>query len=197
MLEYLKQHFEPYTSWPVDAEDTTTPLRCLSVDSRSSHIAWRVVEHATDRNIHMIYFTYKSTHLLQPLNVGCFSLMQTRYERNLSTWLCKNTFSSIYKLAILDILQQTRTRVFTNEMIQSRCSTAHCWPLECNIVPSPPPPPSRGMQGSFAASHFLDAAARVHMLSPQRQEIGRFELNAIERTTVYECGNLAVEKVTK
>lgn len=80
-LEYMKQHFERYTRPSIGG--TTTP-RCLIVDGHSSHIAWRVVKYALDNNIHMICLPSKSTHLLQPLDVGCFGVMQVTYEKNLT-----------------------------------------------------------------------------------------------------------------
>jgi len=41
-LDYIKEHFEPYTQC-----DPPAP-RCLIVDGRSSHVAWRVVKYALD-----------------------------------------------------------------------------------------------------------------------------------------------------
>lgn len=81
-LEYIKKHFEPYTR--TGSDNAETPARCLIVDGHSSHIAWKVVKHALDHNIHMICLPSKSTHLLQPLDVGCFGVLQTTYEKNLS-----------------------------------------------------------------------------------------------------------------
>ena len=76
-LEYLKKHFEPHT------RGSGQP-RCLIVDGYSSHIACRVVKFALKYDIHMICLLSKSTHLLQPLDVGCFGVLQTIYEKNLS-----------------------------------------------------------------------------------------------------------------
>lgn len=68
-LQYMKEHFEPYTGLPVEVqigdvkikiekgeEDTIGLLapRCLSVDSHSSHVTWRIVQYALDHKIHMI-----------------------------------------------------------------------------------------------------------------------------------------------
>ena len=88
-LEYMQQHFEPYTRWGVGGGayeyDGDPPPRCLIVDGHSSHLAWPVVKYALDHNIHMICLPSKSTHLLQPLDVSCFSSLQRAYESNLST----------------------------------------------------------------------------------------------------------------
>ena len=85
-FEYMKTHFEPYTrgTGPQGTEASTPPTRCLIVDGHSSHIAWKVVKYALDHDIHMICLPSKSTHLLQPLDVGCFGVLQTTYERNLN-----------------------------------------------------------------------------------------------------------------
>lgn len=84
-LEYMKKHFEPYTrASTTNASTTEAQARCLIVDGHSSHIAWKVVKHALDHNIHMIYLPSKSTHLLQPLDVGCFGVLQMTYKKNLS-----------------------------------------------------------------------------------------------------------------
>ena len=88
-LEYIKQHFEPLTRRnEIKAENAgeigDSAPRCLIVDGHSSHIAWKVVKYALDHGIHMICLPSKSTHLLQPLDVGCFGVLQTTYEKNLS-----------------------------------------------------------------------------------------------------------------
>ena len=77
-FEYMKMHFEPKT------RRSESPSRCLIVDGHSSHTAWKMVKYALDHDIHLICLPSKSTHVLQPLDVGCFGVLQTTYERNLS-----------------------------------------------------------------------------------------------------------------
>lgn len=81
-LQYLKAHFDPYTRGAFKSKDADDaiyggPAQCLIVDGHSSHIAWRVVKYALDNNIHMICLPSKSTHVLQPLDVGYFGILQT------------------------------------------------------------------------------------------------------------------------
>ena len=75
-FEYMRMHFEPQTR--------RFGSRCLIVDSHSSHTACKMVKYALDHDIHLICFASKSTHVLQPLDVGCFGILQTTYKRNLS-----------------------------------------------------------------------------------------------------------------
>ena len=105
-FEYIRRHFEPHT------RNANNSPRYLIVNDHSSHLTRKVVQYALDHNIHMICLCSKSTHLLQPLNVGCFSVLQTTYERNLNVWLRRNPFSVITKLALLDILEKTRSEVY-------------------------------------------------------------------------------------
>jgi len=102
---------------------------------------WRVVKYALDHGIHMICLPSKSTHLLQPLDVGCFGILQTTYERNLNAWLRKNPLSVLSKLSFLDILEKTRTEVYTTDCVQGAWSKARCWPID-RVGPPPPPLPS-------------------------------------------------------
>ena len=77
-FEYMRMHFEPQT------RGSGSGSRCLIVDGHSSHTAWKMVKYALDHDIHLICLPSKSTLVLQPLNVGCFGVLQTTYERNLS-----------------------------------------------------------------------------------------------------------------
>jgi len=51
----------------------------LIVDGHASHIAYLVIDYARTQDIHMICLPSKSTHLLQPLDVGCFGILQKTY----------------------------------------------------------------------------------------------------------------------
>ena len=74
---YISQHFEPHTR--------SGKPRILIVDGHTLHVCWPVIKFALDHDIHMIQLPSKSTHVLQPLDIGCFALLQAPYERNLRT----------------------------------------------------------------------------------------------------------------
>ena len=131
-LQYIKEHFDPYTrdaafkvQNAVDAKYGGPP-RCLIIDGHTSHIAWRVVQYALENNIHMICLPSKSTHLFQPLDVGCFGVLQTTYEKNLSGWLRENPLSVMSKPAFLGILHKTRSEVYSMECITGAWRNSRC-----------------------------------------------------------------------
>ena len=186
-LEYLKAYFEPYTHPNIDSP------RCLIVDGHSSHIAWRVVKYALDHNIYMICLPSKSTHLLQPLDVGCFRVLQRIYERNLSTWLQNNPLSAISKVAFLEILQKTRKEVYTMDCVVGAWRAARCWPINRN-PPQPKTPPQKVKVENI---RVLDTPAHICDLSRQVENIIRMKLDHKEKSMVHELIDLTMEKVTK
>ena len=121
---YISQHFEPHTRRAVPDSSGSNPsifgqARILIVDGHSSHICWRVIQFALDHNIHLIQLPSKSTHILQPLEVGCFALLQTAYERQLSHWLLQNPFRVIRKVDFLEFLFNARIEVYTPSTVES------------------------------------------------------------------------------
>ena len=141
-LQYLKMHFDPYIRDPkFQVEDAGSdarpgpaakyggPPRCLIVDGHSSHIAWRVIQYALENNIHIICLPSRSTHLLQPLDVGCFGVLQTTYEKNFSAWLRNNPLSVISKPSFLEILHKTLSEVYTIQCITGAWRKSRCWPI--------------------------------------------------------------------
>ena len=122
-LLYISKHFEPHTRM-------ASRPRILIVDGHSSHICWPVVQYALDHNIHMIQLPSKSTHILQPLDVGCFALLQASYEWHLRDWLLKNPLSAIRKIDFLELLFNARTEVYSVDTIKKAWKASGCWPID-------------------------------------------------------------------
>ena len=124
-LLYISKHFEPHTRCAVESR-----LRILIVDGHSSHICWPVVQYALDYNIHMIQLPSKSTHILQPLDVGCFALLQSSYQRHLRDWLLMNPLSVICKIDCLELLYNARMEVYSVNTINKAWNASACWPVD-------------------------------------------------------------------
>lgn len=121
---YLSKHFEPHTR--------SGRARILIVDGHSSHICWPVVQYALEHNIHLIQLPSKSTHILQPLDVGCFGLLQSAYERHLRKWLLEDPFAVIRKADFLNLLFHARNDVYTVNTVQKAWKASGCWPIDLN-----------------------------------------------------------------
>ena len=201
-FEYMKEHFEPYT------RNANNP-RCLIVDGHSSHLTWKVVQFALSHDIHMICLPSKSTHLLQPLDVGCFGVLQTTYERNLNAWLRKNPLSVISKPAFLDILGKTRTEVYTIDCIVGAWRKSRCWPIDRSPTPAPDSgllpaalAASTGSASECVLDNVLDNLRTMDTpsrLRAQSRRVKEFIHSIPENEKDEICGLLdfAIEKVTK
>ena len=117
-MEFISKHFEPHTR--------TGRQRILIVDGHSSHVCWPVVQFALDHDIHLIQLPSKSTHELQPLDVGCFALLQTSYEKQLRDWLLENPLSVIRKVDFLDLLFKARTETYTIDTVKNAWRASGC-----------------------------------------------------------------------
>lgn len=123
---YISKHFEPHTR--------TGRPRILIVDGHSSHICWPVIQHALDHDIHVIQLPSKSTHLLQPLNVGCFALLQKAYERYLREWLLENPLFVIRKVDFLSLLFKAPRDTYAPDIVRKAWKSARCWPIDLDCA---------------------------------------------------------------
>ena len=182
-LSYMVGHFEPYTL--IEAH------RCLIADGHSPHITWKFVKYALDHNIHRICLPSKSTHLLQPLDVACFGVLQSVFERNLSTWLRQNLLLAFSKPAFLDILQATRDEVYTMYCLLGAWRKSRRWPIDRELIL----PPCNASDTSTNNIPVLDTPSRLRALSQLVEGVIRSELNPEEKEWVFELIDFAGEKV--
>ena len=173
------------------------PRRCLIVDAHSSHVSWRVRKYGLNHDIHMFCLPHKSTHLLQPLDVGCLYLLQSTYERYLRIWLQNNPRLAISNVDLLRILQQTRGQVFTMKMMQIACRAAHCWPIDSYIATKPPSAASAISVATSVLAGSIDTPSRLHHLFRQVVDMIRSELTPDKMAIIHQCIDLAAERLTK
>ena len=181
-LLYISQHFEPHTR-------NADRAHILIVDGHSSHICWRVIQFAVEHSIYLIQLPSKSTHVLQPLDVGCFALLQAAYERHLPDWLLKNPLGVIRKVNFLDLLFSARTEVYTVNTVKSAWEASRCWPIDLDRVhrvpvPVPAPVPLQDLPTETPESEaesniralkldtsLLDTPLRVRKLARETQNM--------------------------
>ena len=130
---YISEHFEPATRPKADRHGNR-PVRVLIVDGHSSHVHYRVVEFARNHGIYMICLPPHSTHLMQPLDVGCFGLLQCIYQRQLRSWFTANPLALMNKAIFYSLLTATRYEVYTPEVIISAWKNLGCWPINMNYT---------------------------------------------------------------
>ncbi|KAF8247418.1 DDE-domain-containing protein [Wilcoxina mikolae CBS 423.85] len=157
-------------------------LRFLILDGYRSHITLKFYEYALAIKIVLIWFPAHSTHLLQPLDVGCGHLKIKRVQqyygktadnhmRETRTGVVKGTFWKFYSAA--------RIQAYTPSNIQSAWRTAGIRPFCPDAVTSKLPP----QPGTFTANHAIPLITRTPR---NRREVGQHTNAAI---SMVQSGN--------
>jgi hypothetical protein len=92
--------------------------RLLIIDSYKSHYSLKFQELCKENNIYTLYMPPHLSHLLQPLNVSCFSPLKRAYSCEIKALIC-HYINYITKLEFLLAFKAAFTRLFTLANIYS------------------------------------------------------------------------------
>ncbi|USP81205.1 hypothetical protein yc1106_08479 [Curvularia clavata] len=121
-------HFDAYTKTRV-----VGARRLLILDGHESHNSLAFQELYKENNIYTLCMPPHSSHLLQPLNVGCFSPLKRAYSREVES-LIRNHINHITKLEFLPAFKAAFDRSFTPANICSAFRGAGLVPLQPEAV---------------------------------------------------------------
>jgi hypothetical protein len=110
-LQWLK-HFDEHTKKRVVGSH-----RLLIIDGHESHESLLFQQHCKENKIITICMPAHSSHLLQPLDVGCFSPLKTAYGRQAEN-LMRNRITHITKLEFLPCFIRAYNAAITPSNIQ-------------------------------------------------------------------------------
>ena len=102
--------------------------RLLLLDNHGSHITPEMIIYAIENDIILVCFPPHCTHLLQPLDVGIFNLLQRAYGDELVPLVRYGGLRGIDKVQFLEIYARARLQAFTPKAIQSAFK-------QCGIIP--------------------------------------------------------------
>ena len=187
-LRWLQKQFIPSTN-----SRTRGVYRLLVLDGHGSHLTPQLDQICAEHKIIPICMPAHSSHLLQPLDIGCFAVLKRSYG-NLNSQKMRLGINYIDKLDFLAQYPQARADAFKADTIRNSFRAAGLVPinaepvlLKLNIqLRTPTPPASRGSQSSAFNPH---TPANVHELYKQE----RTTLSPIPRTT----SNLTPSLTTK
>ncbi|CEL02456.1 hypothetical protein ASPCAL03626 [Aspergillus calidoustus] len=136
----------------------------LVLDGHGSHLTPQFDKMCVDNNIITIYMPPHSSHLLQPLDVGCFGPLKRAYGGLVEAKM-RLGYNHINKLDFLNTYPTAHRTVFTPQNIQSGFTAAGILPFEPQqvldklniLMGTPTPPSSRG--GAFMAKELHDLRA--------------------------------------
>ena len=85
----------------------------LVLDGHKSHISTEFEDYCKENNIITLCLPLHSSHLTQPLDVGCFSILKKRYGTQIEhfikaqiTHISKDDFLLVFKMAFLETISK-------------------------------------------------------------------------------------------
>ena len=159
-LRWLQNHFIPHTNSRVRVK-----YRLLILDGHGSHLTPQFDRICAENNIIPHCIPAHSSHLLQPLDVGCFAPLKRAYSRFVSD-LARIGYNHIDKLDFLADYPQARIEAFQPETIRNSFTATGLTPINPERVLSklnislrtPTPPESRP---SSRSSQFTPKAPKT------------------------------------
>jgi hypothetical protein len=149
-LRWLEKLFIPTTS-----SRTKGGYRLLILDGHGSHLTPKFDEICEENKIIPICMPPHSSHLLQPLDIGCFAVLKRAYGRLVEFRMrCGSNY--VDKLDFLEAYPAARMEAFKSETVKNSFQSAGLIPfapervlLKLDIrLRTPTPPPSRGSDSS-------------------------------------------------
>ena len=127
----------------------------MILNSHGSYLTPKFDEICEQNKVIPICIPAHSSHLLQPLDIGCFAVLKRAYGRMVETKM-RNGINHIDKLDFLEVYPLARIEAFKSETIKNSFAAASLVPFKPERVISklniqlrtPTPPPSRGSESS-------------------------------------------------
>jgi hypothetical protein len=123
-LRWLQKIFIPYTNSRVRGR-----FRLLILDGHGSHLTPQFDRICAENDIIPLCMPSHSSHLLQPLDVGCFAVLKRAYSRFVSD-LARTGYNHIDKLDFLADYPRARIEAFQSNIIRNSFVAAGIIPVD-------------------------------------------------------------------
>jgi hypothetical protein len=111
---YFEDHFNRHTK-----DITRGQYRILIVDGHDSHLTTKAIKYCIDNKIILLCFPPHATHMLQPLDVGCFGPLAQVYKGMISSAYTFGGSYNIDKCGFLEIWHCAREMALNPKNITS------------------------------------------------------------------------------
>jgi hypothetical protein len=180
------QHFIEHTT-----SRTVGGYRLLILDGHESHNSIRFQDICKDNNIITLCMPAHASHILQPLDVGCFSPLKRAYKKEVGA-LANSNINCIDKLAFLSAFKAVYQGVFSSENIKAGFRATGLVPIDPGVVlskleikprtPSPPLPTTLWLPKTPSNAQEIEAQStliinriRTHASSSPTPLVGLME----------------------
>lgn len=134
-LQYLQNHFLQHVPGGLHE-----PVLLL-LDGHKSHVSVAAVEWAKEHNVILHVLPAHTSHILQPMDVGCYGPLQKIYN-NLCHKQMRETSTVILKQDICSLACRAYTKALSAENLQSAFRKCGIYPFNADVVPAEAMAPS-------------------------------------------------------
>lgn len=127
--DYLQHHFIKY----VQRSDASQPI-LLIFDGHKSHINIPVLEWAKNHNIILFVLPAHTSHVLQPLDVGCYGPLQKIYNNSCHKFLRENPSSKITRYNVASLASSSYVTALSHSNLCSSFKRTGIFPLDKSAV---------------------------------------------------------------
>jgi hypothetical protein len=143
-IEWLDKVFLPQTQ-----PDNPADARLLIVDGHGSHTTDEFMTICFLNNIHLLFLPAHTSHVLQPLDLGCFSSLKTAYRRLVGEHTALTDTTKVGKANFLEFYAKAREIGLREENVRSGWKATGLYPKSVAkplnsrwvILPTQPPTP--------------------------------------------------------
>ncbi|XP_052223865.1 uncharacterized protein LOC127839515 [Dreissena polymorpha] len=128
---YLQNHFLKY----VQGRDKDQPILVL-YDGHKSHISLPLINWAKEHNIILFVLPAHTSHILQPLNVGCFGPYQRIFNSECHKFMRHNPSSRITRYNICSLACKAYTHALSPDNFKSAFQKSGIFPFNPTAVDS-------------------------------------------------------------
>jgi hypothetical protein len=114
-------------------ERSVRGYRLLILDSHKSHNSLKFQQYCKEAKIITLYMPPHSSHLLQPLNVGCFSPLKRAYGRQAKE-IMRNRINYMTKIKFLPAFQQAYYKTIIKDNILGGFQGSRLVPHDLEVV---------------------------------------------------------------
>lgn len=120
---------------PNTRPDNENEWRILFMDNHTSHVTDYFKLTCLENKIFPLYLPPHSTHVLQPLDFGCFSSVKSYYKRKAREFF-HSTQQSLDNESCAILWNESRKAKLTSRLIRNAFKLTGIYPLDRNIVPT-------------------------------------------------------------
>lgn len=106
----------------------------LTLDNHSAHIALSVRKKCVANGIHLLSFPPHTTHILQPMDAGCFRSFKSNWRKVVDDWSMRTLGQSIERKDRAKLIGTALTTAMTPLVVQKSWEPTGIWPLDYGAV---------------------------------------------------------------